>query len=77
MHTVTDTYNARYPPRPTTALCAALQGNQLGQAFAETAELVGAQSWHDLFDTSVMEIAHADVARFKTELIRLAGQLLS
>lgn len=52
------------------------QGNKLGHAFAEATELVGAQSWHDLFDTAVIEIAHSDVDRFKTQLLRVAAELL-
>ncbi|GAB4814948.1 hypothetical protein N2152v2_001994 [Parachlorella kessleri] len=53
-----------------------MQGNKLGQAFAEATELVRAQSWHDLFDTSVIEIAHGDVERFKQEVLRVAAELL-
>ena len=52
------------------------QGNQLGKAFVEASEGVSAMSWHDLFDTSIMEIAGDDVERFKAELLRVASDLL-
>jgi hypothetical protein len=52
------------------------QGNRLGAAFEAAAEEVGAQAWHDLFDTSIMEIAGEDVERFKAELLRVASELL-
>ena len=60
----------------TAGLLRTMQGNKLGQAFAEATELVRAQSWHDLFDTSVIEIAHGDVERFKQEVLRVAAELL-
>lgn len=52
------------------------KGNRLGEAFEAAAEEVGAQAWHDLFDTTVMEIAVEDVERFKGELLRVATELL-
>lgn len=52
------------------------KGNKLGAAFASAAEEVGAQAWHDLFDTSIMEIVADDVERFKSELLRVASELL-
>lgn len=52
------------------------KGNRLGEAFEAAAEEVGAQAWHDLFDTTVMEIATEDVERFKGELLRVATELL-
>ncbi|EFN58772.1 hypothetical protein CHLNCDRAFT_50260 [Chlorella variabilis] len=54
-----------------------MRGNKLGTAFIEATERVGAQAWHDLFDTCIFEIAHSDVARFKEELLRLANALLA
>ncbi|PSC71473.1 cell division control 45-like protein [Micractinium conductrix] len=53
-----------------------MRGNKLGTAFIEATDRVGAQAWHDLFDTCVFEIKHDDVARFKEELLRLANALL-
>lgn len=52
------------------------QGNKLGAAFVQAAEDVGAQAWHDLFDTSIMEIMADDVERFKAELLRIASDIL-
>lgn len=52
------------------------EGNKLGAAFAAAAEEVGAQAWHDLFDTSIMEIMCHDVERFKAELLRVASEIL-
>ena len=52
------------------------QGNKLGSAFVQAADDVGAQAWHDLFDTSVMEIMADDVERFKAELLRIASDIL-
>lgn len=52
------------------------QGNRLGTAFQLAAEEVMAQSWHDLFDTSIMEIDASDVERFKAELLKEATDLL-
>jgi cell division control protein 45 len=52
------------------------QGNKLGAAFEAAAEEVGAQAWHDLFDTTIMEVAAEDVERFKAELLRVATELL-
>lgn len=52
------------------------KGNRLGTAFQAAAEEVAAQAWHDLFDTSIMEIASEDVERFKAELLRVATDLL-
>lgn len=52
------------------------QGNKLGAAFVQAADDVGAQAWHDLFDTSVMEIMADDVERFKAELLRIASDIL-
>jgi hypothetical protein len=57
-------------------VCAPGEGNKLGSAFVQAAEDVGAQSWHDLFDTSVMEIMANDVERFKAELLRIASEIL-
>jgi hypothetical protein len=54
-----------------------LQGNKLGTAFLEATERVGAQAWHDLFDTCIFEIKFDDVGRFKEELLRLANALLA
>jgi cell division control protein 45 len=52
------------------------RGNRLGLAFVQAAEEVGAHAWLDLFDTSVVEVAGADVERFKAELLRVATELL-
>lgn len=52
------------------------QGNKLGSAFIAAAEEVGAQAWHDLFDTTIMEIVGDDVERFKAELLKVATELL-
>jgi cell division control protein 45 len=52
------------------------QGNKLGSAFVQAAEDVSAQAWHDLFDTSIMEIMADDVERFKAELLRIASDIL-
>ena len=52
------------------------QGNRLGAAFQAAADEVRALAWHDLFDTSIMEIAGDDVERFKAELLRAASELL-
>jgi len=52
------------------------QGNRLNAAFAAATEEVGAQAWHDLFDTAIMEIIGDDVERFKAELLRVASELL-
>jgi hypothetical protein len=52
------------------------RGNKLGAAFEAAAEEVGAQAWHDLFDTAIMEVAAEDVERFKGELLRVATELL-
>lgn len=52
------------------------RGNRLGDAFAAATEEVHAQAWHDLFDTSIMEIMSDDVERFKAELLRVATDLL-
>ena len=57
-------------------VCSPGQGNRLGAAFAAAAEEVGAQAWHDLFDTSIMEIMVDDVERFKAELLRVASDML-
>jgi cell division control protein 45 len=54
-----------------------MRGNKLGTAFIEATERTGATAWHDLFDTSIFEIKHADVQRFKEELLRLANALLA
>lgn len=51
-------------------------GNRLGSAFVQAAEEVGAQAWHDLFDTSIMELMVDDVERFKAELLRIASEIL-
>uniref|UniRef100_A0A1D2AER3 Cell division control protein 45-like protein n=1 Tax=Auxenochlorella protothecoides TaxID=3075 RepID=A0A1D2AER3_AUXPR len=53
-----------------------MQGNKLGHAFAAATEAVKAEAWHDLFDTTVIQISKHDVDRFKSELLRLATDLL-
>lgn len=57
-------------------LATPVQGNKLGHAFAAATEAVKAEAWHDLFDTTVIQISRHDVDRFKTELLRLATDLL-
>lgn len=52
------------------------RGNKLGAAFEAAIEEVGAQAWHDLFDTAIMEVVAEDVERFKAELLRVATELL-
>jgi hypothetical protein len=52
------------------------KGNGLGDAFEVAAEAVNAQAWHDLFDTTIMEVMQEDVERFKSELLRVASELL-
>lgn len=54
-----------------------MRGNKLGTAFIEATDRVGAQAWHDLFDTCIFEIKSEDVSRFKQELLRLANMLLA
>lgn len=55
---------------------ARMQGNRLGLAFQAATEEVGAQAWHDLFESTVIELAADDIERFKQELLRSAADLL-